>query len=213
MAIVPAKRMFRAGIRSSNFRTGGFLGIENKFLDLNLIGSAINITWVGGEEDPAGVDALNAIAQGDGESNRDGRKCVLTQVNVAGRVTFAPGAAVDGRVVRVMLIWDTQSNGAQLNAEDVMVNTGNISQQFRNLQFSKRFRVLADKKFTFSQTALGTIMEKQFHIFKKLPNIQVIHNGTTGNISTITDNSLHMIACASGTLTSLSYNSRVRFRG
>lgn len=198
--------------RYGNKRTGGYLGIENKFIDTFRTGATLGVAWAGGEEDPT-ENCLNAIAQGDGESNRDGRKCTLTQLNIQGRVLFNPAASDDARFVRVIVVWDTQTNGAQLNAEDVMDDGANKSQQFRNLQFAKRFRVLADLKFMFNQFEGSKIQEQTFNVYKKLPNIQVIHNGTTGTVSTVTDNSIHIIACASGTLCTLTYNSRIRFVG
>ncbi len=48
------------------------LGIEKKFLDMEY-DAVITATLAGSEADPATLLGLTSIAQGDGESNRDGR--------------------------------------------------------------------------------------------------------------------------------------------
>lgn len=209
-------------------RTGGFLGIETKFIDYTYAG-AIPATLTGGEADPPGAGAqttpgsISAIAQGDGESNRDGRKCTLTSLHIKGNVGInadATGISLPN-IIRVIVVWDTQTNGAQLNAEDVFLAASHKEFSFRNLQFSKRFRVLKDATFVINPTAAagdGTSLDSAAHFrtFKwnfKL-DIPVIHSGTTAVIASITDNSLHVLAWAATTgLSTLNYESRVRFVG
>lgn len=213
-------------LRRRNTRTAGFLGIEKKFYDKTYSG-AIVATVASAEADPAAnASCLNAIAQGDGESNRDGRRCVLKSVQIRGDIYDSgsqDGADPPGpAVIRVALVWDQQTNGAQLNSEDVFTGATNVEHAMINLQHSGRFRILWDKTFSFGSAvafnddggATGATNRggKIFKIYKNL-NIPVTFDGTTEDIANITDNSLHMVAFASGTGYFLKYESRVRFVG
>ena len=120
----------------ANARTAGFLGLEKKFFDTAVAMVALTAPTdaAGGEIDPTAlpgaVACLNAMAQGDGEQNRDGKKVVLKSVQVKGFVQKLGGELAagpdSGTKVFVALVLDTQTNGAQLNSEDV----------FKNLQVS-----------------------------------------------------------------------------
>ncbi len=209
--------------RVRNGRTGGFLGIETKFKDSTYPPTAIAVTITGAEADPATLDSLSAIAQGDGETQRDGRKCTLTSLHMRGQVTLsltAGSALTASREARVVVVWDTQTNGAQLNAEDVILAATNVEHGFRNLQFTKRFKILKDQNWTLNPLAAAgdgaandtAAVSRDFKWNFPL-KIPVIHNGTTAVVANITDNSLHVIAFASGTGVTLQYESRVRFVG
>jgi len=207
-------------------RTGGWMGLENKFVDFEITGNGlpVNTTPSGSEMDPAETLSLSAIAQGDGESQRDGRKVVLNHINFNGMLKLNPqqnlAVGLDAVAIRCAIVWDTQTNQAQFNGEDVF-ETQNVPTGFRNLQFTKRFRVLYDETFSFAYpSAVGTSASNDlngqmilFSVFKKL-NIPVLFNGTTANVSTITDNSLHVMCWASESgVCSFNYSSRVRFMG
>ncbi len=224
----PKKAVWKA----PNVRTGGFTGIERKFIDYE-VDKAVVKSMAGGEVDPA-TGSISAIAQGDGESNRDGRKCVLKQVMVRGYVELnglddqGDEILTQAATVFVALVQDTQSNGAQLNAEDVYddpTDTDLDPLAYRNLQFSKRFRVLQTKllqltpqvfsKSGGASTDQQTAPVRRPFMFMKNVNIPVNHSGTTADISTVTDDSLHVLAwsgAADGTCT-IRYISRVRFVG
>ena len=80
----------QARLRRRNIRTAGFLGIEHKFIDTSLVSSALTAPTdsTGGEHDPATVLCLNAVAQGDGEEQRDGKAYVIDQLYMNGFVQF-----------------------------------------------------------------------------------------------------------------------------
>jgi len=211
-------------------RTGGFLGIETKFIDYTYEEAIVN-TVTGAEADPPGPGAqtapgcISAIAQGDGESNRDGRKCTLTSIHLRGSVILDPrsdtSTSVGGTTVRVLVVQDTQTNGAQLNSEDVILAATNVEHSFRNLQFTKRFKILKDQTFAMKYpSASGTSVTndvngdiKNFKWNFKV-NIPVIHKANTAVIASITDNSIHVIAfCSQNGVATLNYNARCRFVG
>ncbi len=214
-------------LASFNPRTGGFLGIESKFFDVESSADAFALAWATME--PATTN-LSAIAQGDGESNRDGRKYEITSIHVKGQIAFDPlesqVSPPDDLIARVCLVLDNQTNGAQLTATDVMDGgLGSDWLAFRNLQFTKRFRVLRDLTFDIPVARTG-MNEGAINLFANgsakqtfnwnvrfNPPLQVTMSGTTADIANVTDKSLHMIGVGSSTSGNLTYQSRVRFRG
>ena len=77
-----------------NVRTGGFLGIELKFLDCAWNSVTINTSTDGssGELQPSSgcTSAISVPAQGDGESQRDGRKYTIKSMWLNGIVEMTP---------------------------------------------------------------------------------------------------------------------------
>jgi len=230
-----AAQMRRASTMNKqlNVRTGGFLGIEKKFFDTfkttTVIANPANCT--GGELDPATDNCLNGVVQGDGESNRDGKNYIIKSLHFNGRVvTNSQNNKTVGWIppsVFIAIVLDTQTNGAQLNSEDVYTNplgssATNTCLQ-RNLQYSSRFRVLKTWKLDFNDPPFswdGTDLEScgqsqsiEAHLDNL--NIKVSCSATTGTVAAITDNSLHVIGfTTNGTETvNLCYNSRIRFMG
>ncbi len=212
--------------RRLNVRTGGFLGLELKFSDEVIVNDAFATTWA---TMTAGVDVLSGVAQGDGEIQRDGRKYLIHSISVKLRVhaiaiesATAPDDDLHGRFA---LVLDTQTNGAQLTATDVMVGSTNEDRlSFRNLQQVKRFRVLWDRSFLlkrqvvnegaanlFATNLVSTPIIRFTKIFSK--PVEVICTGTGAAVSAISNNSIHMIGIANNTLALLSYQSRIRFTG
>lgn len=213
----------------SNARIGGFVGIEKKFIDQTYSGSIVAPTdCTGAEADPATNNCLNAVAQGDGESNRDGKEYIIKGITFEGTVTSGPNVdqtTVSSPFVTVAIILDTQTNGAQENSEDVYTNTaaaaaGNAN-LLRNLQYSKRFKVL--KKWNFPLNVhsgvfdgvnqeVAQVSEKLSYYADKL-DIKVQCTGTGATVASISTNSLHVVAFATGSGCVLKYNSRIRFFG
>lgn len=224
----------RANARKlANMRTGGFEGMENKFVDYQNDAATLSLTWAGGELNPATPGCLSAVAQGDGESQRDGRVYHINSIHLRGYVE-APNAEsqtapLKDQLVRLCLVWDTQTNGATLNAEDVMaaIGSGDDFFSFRNLQYSKRFIVLKDMTIRIPASAAGmnegasnlfaqANCKVPFKINKKFSKpIKVRCTGTTATVASISDNSLHLIGCCSENVNTatISFESRVRFSG
>jgi len=217
----------RAGgrLRRRNVRTAGYLGIETKFWDKAYDAAIVNTT-AGAEADPAANSScLNSISQGDGESNRDGRRCVVKSMQIRG---YLQGTALGDQadvppavIVRVLVVKDCQTNGVQLNSEDVLSDPASEPLAMINLQHSRRFRILWDRTFVCPRNAAAedgantnstTPTGHVFNIYKKM-SMPVTFDGTTDDIANITDNSLHVIAFANTTGMTLRYTSRVRFVG
>lgn len=213
--------------RGSNARTGGYIGLEKKFVDHELTATALATTWAA--YNPAGsVDCLTSCAQGDGESNRDGRVYHLASLHIRGDIittTAEAEAAPSGaKEVRIVIVQDTQTNAAELTATDVMDDGGTVDlYAFRNLQYSKRFKVWKDKTLRIpvqivNEGAVNSFASQQSRIpfnfnftFKK--PIKVTCSGTTDAVASITDNSFHLIAVSNSTSCQIQYQVRARFFG
>lgn len=141
---------------SINSRSGGFLGIEKKFVDLHLnnhlISNSANAS--GYECQPANNHlCLNAVGSGSGESQRDGRHIQAVSLNVRGIVDWGrTDAAVVAREECYITVWvvkDTQTNGATISSENVLKNSnGNtIMAPFvhNNLENTSRYRIMGKK--------------------------------------------------------------------
>lgn len=218
-----------------NVRTGGYLGIERKFLDVYASDVAVQAPTdaSGAEIQPEGgcTGCLSAPAQGDGEQQRDGRKIVIKSAFVV--VTVRPSVAQDAvdilasPVIYVALVLDTQTNGATIVSEQVFTNPNDTAYvntyPIRNLQYSSRYRVLDHKIMNMGPATAGTDGANTNSINCNLRTCTLKYNGdlpvtftnTTADVANVADNSLHIIAYATHTSMTpvLSYISRVRFVG
>lgn len=230
----PAQRVPVA--RARRGRVYSDAGIETKFYDTSLVLSALTAPTdaSGGEKNPSATICLNSVVQGDGESNRDGRQITMKSIQIKGSVVTASqstqSTADSAASCFIALVLDTQTNGALLNSEDVFTNpsanAAGATTLFRDLQFAKRFKVLATRQFTLGNPgiandtgATGGLVQnglrKDFQMFVPLNNIRTLYSGTTETIANITDNSLNIIAFCSTTTQApaLTYNARLRFVG
>jgi len=217
--------------RSMNARTGGLLGMELKFLDEALDATAIvaPATAAGAELDPT-AGCIGCPAQGDGASNRDGRAYVVKSIDIRGVVLRAvqtnQTAGDICPTIYLALVQDMQSNGAQLNSEDVFTNpnasSNTAAAPLRNMNFITRFKVLDSCTMDLSQLPItydGTNIEQagQTNAFelKWRGAVKVNCSGTTQNINQVQDNSFHLIGFASSVnmVPQICYNVRTRFVG
>lgn len=205
---------------------------ERKYFDSVYAATAMVATaasWASAEVDP-GASVLNLCSPGPGSgiNQRIGRKINVLSLKIHGYVSYttATGAATVGSYprARVICVLDQQTNGAQLNAEDVMASTGaavdNQIEAFMNLGNLGRFRVLKDKTFTLGGgnsggESAGNLISTDFQgqSFKwniKFAKPITVHFNATGTalVADIVDNSFHMIALADTTNVTLSYAAR-----
>lgn len=222
--------------RYLNTRTGGFTGIEKKFVDQFRAVSDLSQEWTGGEIDPTTTNCLNAVAQGTDQNERIGRQYTITSVLIRGEAQIrvndnaSSTRAMNDRCIRVALVLDKQTNGSQLNAEDVFVNidAGDDLYSFRNLEHTQRFTVLKDKVMKFNMldadvqrgesSTLSGYRASYFKFIYKFKKPLVVNCSDTGaTVADITDNSLHLIATTDADDVAnddeIRYFSRVRFLG
>lgn len=225
-AFGPRRRaLFKRRFARRNFRTGGFLGVELKFLDEKVdwgdAGTLRYLDAATAEIDPPTPDCLNALSEGSGVSQRIGRKVTNKMITIRGAVVW-PAISFDAAVdfvanpnAVIFLVLDTQTNGAQLNSEDVFTaftafaDHQVMTNVFRDQERVARFRVLAKVTLCCPNRNMGqdvaggkNVYERvyvPFEINKKL-NFETTYNATAtpATVSQIVDNSLHMIGYCDG---------------
>jgi len=227
----------------ANAVTMGFMGIEKKFLDTArtqiAVGGAVALT--GGEYDPSAtsgsgggsggcVGCLSCPAQGDTEQSRDGKRIVIDSLILKGNVNYnasASQAVSESQKVFVAVVLDTQTNGAQLNSEDVFKNTSadasTVCDPMKNLLFGSRFRILKSQVYDLTPTGTfgagtgahyGTQREFDWYIPFKGGLPVNLNAGTTADVANVIDNSIHVVAFANvNNSCELAYNARIRFQG
>lgn len=212
--------------------------IESKYLDVYASALAVPAPTdcSGGEMQPEGgcTDCLSAPAVGDGQSNRDGKKIVITKCFVSGYLNYTVQTdKSDPYTVPttfVALVQDKQTNGNTITSENVYTNPNDIANvnayPLRNLLFSKRYKVLdtqvVQPRFCFAQTDGANTMSCDANgvpftlNWKGLMEVN-FNSQTTADVAAVVDNSIHLIAFCTATTNSLpvtlSYNSRIRFQG
>lgn len=210
---------------SSNKRTGGFIGMENKFVDYSY-SSTVSNAWTA--DNPTTTDCISAVAQGDGESSRDGRAYSINSVHIHGTVLHPvdtdKATPIDGDAMRIVVVHDSQTNGAEVTATEVMDAGASVDWlAFRNLQFTSRFKVLFDETIVINPVGTAGqdadnfntgINVRHFSFNKKFKTpLKVNCNATTAVVGAIVDNSIAVLAITKAGILILQYESRVRFSG
>lgn len=207
---------------------------ERKYFDTDKdLSTVINIagaSWAGCELDPATVNTLFAPVEGNDFNQRQGRKVQVIQIKIKGFLTCAAQAdataADNANYVRLVFYEDTQTNGAQSQAEEVFASgsaTLNNVCAFQNPANFGRFRVLKDRTFTLQRPSMsydGVNMEqgglitpfKITHKFKK-PVVVSFNAANGGTIADIVNNSWHFIGASSssGLVPQIAYKCRVTY--
>lgn len=228
MAIRQARRNRR---RRYNYPT---LGTESKYYETSKATTALvsGTDFSAAELNPtAGVSLISTPAVGDGETNRDGKKIIITQVEVKGMFLIntlnAQSALPAPYYAWIALVLDTQTNLVEMNSEDcfkALTNVATEIQPWKNLTLGGRFRILKMKKVIVTNYATGNDsastydvggFRRHFKFFKKmrLP-VNFKTGGTTSDVANVTDNSLHIIGwCSAVSAVNIAYQARIRFIG
>lgn len=206
-AVIKARATVLAAARRSSSR---FAGIDElKFVDVTLNATS---TAAGGT-----TTLMNGVSQGDDYNNRQGRKVNWTSLYFRGHVAPNSGTnAPEGDVLRVMLVWDNQPNGALAAVTDVL-STANVTSP-RNLNNRERFVVLSDQTYVVGANAYtagalttGSPSPTYFSIYKKLQS-STIFGGTGSAITDINTGSLFLLRVGKTANASLlSHTLRLRF--
>ncbi len=209
------KRGGRFKSRRMKCITGG--NPEKKFVDQSLDLSPV----VGGT-----VTLMSLIPQGDGESQRIGRKATITNVMWKGHIALSSTVANNPtNRVRVCLVWDRSTNGAAFDPIDVFGIAGSSDiNAYRDLSHFGRFTILYDKTFNFVSAPFAgngttnqigsTFRQIQANVKCCVP-IEFDASATTGAIGTQQVNSLHLLTYeeAATPATALHLISRIRYVG
>lgn len=210
----------RAGKRARRFVRRGRLAApgELKFLD-----TTVGLTNCAA----AGVilsSSLNVVAEGNGESERVGRKITISSLHIKGRWANTENTAsntTDNRV-RILVYCDKQTNGAAATVLGVL-ETANVD-SFRNLSDASRFRVLYDKTSLIrnqyvAQTAAGTFttcIELRSWVLNLKLNLPIEYDSsvTTGAIGSQRTNNIGvLILCdIDAGVPQVGFTARIRYK-
>ena len=103
-----------------------------------------------------------AVGSGYGQVNGNRYKLKKVRVRGTGFTNIQPDQAdaLNAAQVRMLLVMDTQPNGAQAQGEDVIQDIGdsleNIHAYIKTSSTSGRFQVLKDKRFLLQPAIMGT---------------------------------------------------------
>lgn len=230
--VLPGRKGYGTVARTRGPFARGEMKYSDSFKTLTVVAESTN--WTGTELDPGTANCLFSPVTGNDINNREGRKVNVYKIKIRGlitRITDTTQTTVSADpATRVILVMDTQTNGTQMQGEDLMTTSeASVSitfTGFQNLANLGRFRVLKDKTYyptpnvavnnasatTVSQAG-GNIPFKMNVVFKE--PVVVRFNATDGGtVADIIDNSFHLIAQRSGNDGSvlLGYTCRVCFK-
>lgn len=213
-----------------SYSTIGEMKYYTTTLEKLFIGSS---TQVGLMCDPTTILNLCNPNEGTDINERIGKKIHVFKLKVKGSISWeanTPASALLGPVFfRIMLIQDTQTNGAQCASENILTNSGDLNRnvhQFQNHNYFGRFKVLKDKEFCLNSPNTGNVSTTQFAVggvgrnfkfninFRK-PITVNFNNNATQTIQDITDNSFHILCtCSSSAVNTflLTYSSRACYK-
>lgn len=205
-----------SGFRTGGFRTGVGRGVnmsglpELKTIDSGSVGPT-NFSTAGA------VLLLNGVAQGDDYTNRIGRKITMKSILMRFSVfSQATDNLQTGDILRVMIVYDNQSNGVAPTVANILQTASWDSPQ--NLDNRDRFLVLADKVFNRPAAiyAAGVITAGQAgaasrKIYRKI-SLQTQFNGTGATVGSIAGGSVYMLTISAyGAQYDYYSNCRIRF--
>lgn len=141
------------------------------------------------------VTLINGCAQGTDFTNRVGRKYTNVAVQLEGLVQIQDGTSGPTKA-RVMLVYDTQPNGALPAITDVLTAASSVS--FMNLNNRDRFRVICDWNDvigsidTTATLAYADQVIKNVSIYRKV-NLETINDGVGATIADIQSGSIFLL--------------------
>lgn len=157
---------------------------EKKFLDVDIANASVSATL-------EMLPDIVTVAAGTGESQRVGRKIVVTDIYIRGCPVFNESNVhtVGGDCFRLIVVLDKQCNGAEATALTLLQT--NAPESYRNVENFARYDFLVDKYFSVNCTAGaydGTVAEFADHrgaMYRKHIRCQIPieFSSTTGAIT------------------------------
>lgn len=161
-------------------------------------------------------NSINLVAQGATESERVGRRMIVTRVMIR-FIAKIPAATVAGDVsdvLRVMVYVDRQANGATATYGDILNSASVLS--YNNLVNSGRFHTLMDKTFPMvcaSGVSFGGFSGEYQKVwtFSKKVRIPIEFSGATGAMGEVKSNNIGVLVASNEGLCFVEFKSRIRF--
>lgn len=163
----------------------GFLGpiqtrSELKFLNtpLQAAGPAV-YPLVSNDVTNTNVIGLNLLAQGTDFTNRIGRKVNVRSIQLTMRI--AQGTTPSDVVVRFMVVYDSQPNGAVPAISDILDTVAGPVNSFNNLNNRARFKTMLSFSTRLDDQSFGTRDIRKY----KACNLPVIYNASGAGVATV----------------------------
>lgn len=194
-------------------------------------------TALGADDNTIGLSAtvlnesLVLMQEGDGESNRDGNRCTVQSLFINGNLelpessSLGVGTILNTALVRIVVVYDKGQVTGSPGATWTDVFQSDDFDSFRNLDNKNRFRILADKRYTFNasitndqnaDTFSSGPIRRYFEMnFPKL-NIPIEYDASSGALTDLTKNNILILGITEGqtnTIVNLNGVARVRFLG
>ncbi len=214
---IPARG--RGFLRRSGYYRGraqGCGGTELKFHDLDI--DDANVAANGNIAE----DSVLTVVQGDGESERIGRKLCVKKIGWRFTCELLTTATVGvSESLRVILYLDTQTNGATATVTDILETDD--YQSFNNLANKGRFKIYMDRVYDLNvQAAAGDgttndqpnfVINDSFYKTCSIP-IEYDNSAGTGAIATMRSNNIGVLLVSSvGGRARFLSKMRIRFTG
>lgn len=159
------------------------------------------------------VTLLNGVATGTDFTNRIGRKVCWKSVLIQG-FTQPQDTTVGETLGRIMLVYDTQPNGALPAITDVLLNNDPTSPM--QLNNRDRFKIIWDKRVvngvynTTATMAVGDMTIREVRKYKKV-NLDTIFDGITAAIADVQSGSIFLLTIGNNAAAN-GYNLRCTIR-
>jgi len=139
---------------------------------------------------------LNGLGRGDDVYERNGRQIEMINIQFSAIAYPVPDT---GRAqhARMMIVYDHQTNGTAISAEDVLTAPDTVS--FSEIDNHRRFDILMDKCVSLVDSGKGGDEYKYIWYNGQLHLDTTYNSGTTGHIEDITTGSLYLIAIGTQT--------------
>ncbi len=211
------KAPFRAKRRRFDVPRRRLLLGELKFHDLDVDDAVVAVAGTIAE------DSVLTIAEGNGESERVGRKITVQKLLWAYNIGIPALAQVGGGqsqdVVRVIVYLDKQTNGLTAGVTDIL--EFDDYQSFRNLSNSGRFRILMDKTHSIKGVTAGagdglnndfgsSEQTYKFAINLTTP-IEYDNSATTGAITSMRSNNIGVLLVGKKGIANFVSKMRIRY--
>lgn len=203
----------RSNYTAPSSRPGGFYRrgrAELKVIDV--VATAVTPTGAGA------FTLLNGVSQGTDYLNRIGRKAYMKSILLRATVNPASGTSRPiGNIVRAVVFWDLQANGAAPVFLDLFQANADVNTPL-NLTNRDRFRIISDKfivmnpdTYATGAPTAGNPITRNYKVYRKC-NQEVIFGGTNATVASIQTGSLYICVLSQGTsLSTYTFTFRTRF--
>lgn len=213
---------------------GVYAAGEMKYFDTicNAQAVAASADWTGTENDPTTFLTLCVPQVGAAINQRIGKAVNIHKIKIHGEVRLSVQAGQmttdAGWTIRLALVQDLQSNGAQAQGEQVFTGAASTVlavNTFQNIDNFGRFRVLKDKFIKLEDPNIvsdsatnaswsqnGKVVPFKWTVIFKKPVVMRFNATNGGTIADIVDNSFHVMANTTVAGVTISYCSRVCYK-